>query len=256
MLSEPGDALRRIYLNAKHLITQPGINFGWIQLLFLALLLYGQGWRVFNRKAAFVIAHLLPIFLFLVLYIDIRFVLTFVPFLALGIARALEPIWGWFWAQRQRTFSFPAVLAVFLAGLIAGSAGIHTLTTRSINKFHSLFARGRDLPIEHREMGYWIKENLKPGPTTRITHRNPWVSFYAEACHTRTPYVDSLDTLVQWMRDTETNYLIVDERMTKPYYPGLAFLLDETKPHPGLRPIYTLLKPHKIVLYELVREES
>ncbi len=116
-----------------------------------------------------------------------------------------------------------------------------------------------DLPYEHKKMGCWMQQKLSITPTTRITHRNPWVSFYAEGCHKRTPSLDislseqeRLSRLIKWCRETGVKYLIVDERMTLPYMPEYIFLLADDYSREGLKHIKTFADPNpKIVLYEI-----
>ena len=258
LLGKPKEAARRVFFNLKQLLRQKGITFGWIDIVLFLLIWIALGRRLANPKTFFVLLHLSPIVLFLFLYIDPRFLVAFVPYIALGTARAGEVGWDWangvFGRKKYVVASCLVVLALGLGGLTYGPRALYHaqkfLNTRST------------LPLEHKEMGIWMKEHLTILPTTRITHRNPWVSFYAGGCHARSPFFDNSDPaetlkrLVDWCRETDVRYLVVDERMTKPNTPGLAFLLDDSKKYPGLKPLHAIAGTDpKIVLYAVLPSE-
>ncbi len=253
IMGRPREAARRVTHNALYLFRRPGISFGWINLPVLLFLCWLLGHRVGSSKAVFLYLHLLPIGLFLLFYIDTRFLLAFIPFFGLAYARAAEPVL--FWIERysrgnRRWFLTAGILAVV-------GMGVFFQENRVVSFVQRLLPVVQDLPLEHKEMGYWMRNHLTIQPTTRISHRNPWVSFYAGACHVRTAYTSDLNQLLDWLRLNQAQYLIVDERMTAHYYPGLAFLLDEEEEHRGLRFIHAIEgdKP-KIVLYEIIPEDQ
>jgi 4-amino-4-deoxy-L-arabinose transferase-like glycosyltransferase len=250
LLHEPDEALRRIVFYTKSLVKKPGLTFGlasWLALVFL-LAVNRSSWR--SRPAALIVLHLLPLSLFLVLYVDNRFLLAFVPFLVLGVARALEVVLRWMWNNRtHRYVGSAAVTLLLLCGgmVLSFSLMNQDRIARTVEKVYSHIV---DLPHEHKSMGRWMAANLNIQSTTRISHRNPWVSFYAGGCPSRTPYTGDLAVLTQWAHENRVEYLIVDERMTLPYMPVLSFLLDTRQTYPGLTLVHTIEDP-LIVLYRI-----
>jgi hypothetical protein len=248
LLHEPDEALRRIVFYTKSLVKKPGITFGlasWLALVFL-LAVNRSSWR--SRPAALIVLHLLPLSLFLVLYVDNRFLLAFVPFLALGVARALEVVLRWMWNNRTQRYARPTAVVLLLLGggtVLSFAVMNQERITRKVERVRTHIG---DLPHEHKAMGRWMAANLDIQSTTRISHRNPWVSFYAGGCHSRTPYTGDLAVLTQWAHENHVEYLVVDERMTLPYMPVLSFLLDTSQAYPGLTLVHSIEDP-LIVLY-------
>ncbi len=248
ILHHPMEAMDRIIFNLKTLVKRKGITFGWIDIPLVLFLCFSIGKNIINRKTFFVLVHLVPILLILLFYIDKRFLLPFVPFVGLGIARAIEEAYGKsadLWNTGKKTLVISIlVLGIAAAGIVAAPRA-WTLLNKSISGIQTL-------PYEHKRMGEWMDEHLEITPTTRITHRNPWVSFYAGGCHIRTPHVKDLHRLLEWCNNQKVKYLVIDERMMKSDYPELAFLLQEHESHPGLFHQKTIEgNLPKIVLYRI-----
>ncbi len=249
----PREAWERVAWNLRNLIRSPRLEFGWIDIPLLLILAVSLGRGIFSRAAGFVILHLIPVGLFLFFYLDSRFFLAFTPFFVLGAARVVEILLAWaarISPARLLAFGLPLVLVTGLGGTAVYGGKIKQTAQR-------LFAA--DLPLEHKALGLWMKSHLPITPVTRITHRNPWVSFYAGGCHQRIfapdperPEGERLRQLVDWCRERGVEYAVVDERMTLPTLPGLAFLLDTSREHTGLKRIHAIAGPEpKIVLYRV-----
>lgn len=252
ILQEPLNAIKRVIHNSIQICIKPDFLIGGI-LFFTGLILRKRNKEpIITKKSIFILLHFIPLFFFLLLFIEYRFLLAFIPFGALGVAYTLENLL--LWCIPHRTILIRSItIAVTAIGLsmivltnLPQGAILQKYTNLAIHKLH-------DIPLEHKQMGEWMKEHLPIEPSTRISHRNPWVSYYAGAVHARTPYINDLGKLCDWAKQTHVKYLIVDDRMTKRYMPVLSFLLDETQPHPGLRLIYRIPNP-KIILYEFVIE--
>lgn len=259
LLHQPREAIQRIRWNGSRLWKRNDLVFSWLTIPALALLGVILKRRILSGKSLFLSLHGLPIIIFLIFYVEDRFLLAFIPFFAFPYARIAE--WGlvriWNYAGKRILFvGVPVGLTVFALLVFLAAPGIQRV-------FHRIVPS--DLPIEHKQMGEWMRENCAITPTTRITHRNPWVSFYAGGCHARTPDFDlkqpeeeRVKQLINWCRERGVEYVIVDERMTLPSMPGLAYLLDETKPHEGLHWEKTIQEePYpKIVLYAVQPSEN
>ncbi len=257
LLHHPDEAFQRMMYWSGYLLRQSGMTFGWIDIIFFVIVCFALGRRIFSNKSLFIILHLIPIVLFLLLFIDKRFLLAFIPFLGFGIARGLEQFWIWGvegWNNKKARILLLSLIGIMIViGFYVG----RDIPKRVLHKFKTVFNE-QSLPLEHKQMGLWMKENLNISPTTRISHRNPWVSFYVEGCHQRTAIFESVDKLVKWLRhpDINASYLIVDERMTKPTMPNYTPLLNENKAHVGLRHIHTIEGRYpKIVLYKIIDKD-
>lgn len=251
----PHEAFQRMLWNAERLIRRTDIVFSWLILPVLTALAAILRKRVLSRKSLFLMFHVSPILLFSLFYIDERFILTFIPFFAMAHARVLE--WTFdFYNRFPRKMVWNAILiaAVILAAVLGFHYGsrIKKMANRVVPS---------NLPLEHKYLGLWMRDRLSISPGIRISHRNPWVSFYAGGCHVRTPDFDihlpeteRAQRLVQWCRDRGVLYLIVDERMTLPTMPGLAFLLEDHLKFDGLIHKKTIAGSFpKIVLYQIAR---
>ncbi len=254
ILQHPREALARVLWNGKRLYQRNDVVFSWTTIPIAIGLLGILRKRIFSWKSAFLLLHAFPMVILCLFYIDERFILIFIPFFAMPYARVFE--WGWEYSQKiipSPLWKYAMICMVILAGLAT------IPHSPKISKWFKQFDPS-GLPLEHKTLGLWMKHNLPIAPSTRITHRNPWVSFYAEGCHSRTPDLDvkkpeaeRIEQLVKWCREMGIEYVVVDERMTLPYMPGLAFLLEETRNHPGFKWLKTVEKPYpKIVLYAVL----
>lgn len=257
LIHHPDEALQRMIYWSGYLFRQSGITFGWIDIIFFFIVCFALGRRIFSNKSLFIILHIIPIVLFLLLFIDRRFLLAFIPFPGFGIARGLEQLWIWgvsgWKCKKTKILLLCLICIIFVVGFYVGK----DFPKRILHKFKTVFNE-QSLPLEHKQMGLWMKENLNISPTTRISHRNPWVSFYAEGCHQRTAVFESVEKLVEWLRhpDINASYLIVDERMTKPTMPNYTSLLNEDKTHAGLRHLHSIKGNYpKIVLYKIIEKD-
>ncbi len=261
LFNHPDKALERVLFWTSFLFRQNGIAFGWITIPFLLLVCFTLGKRILSRKTLFLFLHLLPIGLFLLLYIDQRFVLTFIPFIGIGIARGVEQLWVWIvlFHKRGKTswLLWIGIPCFFLVAMVF----IPQYGARVWNKAKIILAPQSSLPMEHRYLGEWMSRHLSIEPDTRITHRNPWVSFYAEGCHRRTPRFpgksneELVAQLVNWCHKANITYVVVDARMTKPTMPQLAFLVKHDRDYDSLEHIKTMEGDlPKIVLYRVKKE--
>ncbi|MBN2325866.1 MAG: phospholipid carrier-dependent glycosyltransferase [Candidatus Omnitrophica bacterium] len=250
----PGEAMQRILWNAGRLIRRPGLAFSWPSIILLVFLGFLLKKRLFQSPSIFLLLHALPIGLFLVFYVEDRFLLPFIPFFAIAYARAGEQLFDLARLHFNKRIWMASVSLILIFSLGAAWTARPRLVRIAQRVFPS------NLPLEHKQMGIWMKENLPISADVRITHRNPWVSFYAGGCHARTPDFDvnlsreeRTEKLVHWCREVGVRYIVIDERMTLPNMPGLGFLLEEDQPHHGLRWIKTIEDESspKIVLYAL-----
>ena len=253
LINNPRQALDRVLWNWQRLFRRNGLVFSWLTIPLFGILVWILRGRIINLKSFFLILHASPIIIFSLFYIDQRFILVFIPFFALAYARVLE----WLFVLVRSISKRNIIVFVLPAVLVPSILAMPFIAPRIINNVRKVFAS--NLPLEHKIMGSWMKQNLAITPVTRITHRNPWVSFYAEGCHKRTPGMDislteeeRLSRLVKWSRELGVKYLIVDQRMTLPYMPEYVFLLENDVSREGLKHIKTISSPGpRIVLYEI-----
>lgn len=105
-------------------------------------------------------------------------------------------------------------------------------------------------PLEHKEAGLWLKENL--GPNRSIIARNRDVGFYADWDNYFLPYANYSD-VIKYMQQLNISYIVIDEMYTASLRPPIAFLINETNAPKELKVIYNQNRKlgHKILIYKL-----
>jgi hypothetical protein len=106
-------------------------------------------------------------------------------------------------------------------------------------------------PLEHKQMGLWMKNNIKDIENKKIASRKPWVAFYSGAQHTGISFKEDYNSLPGHLMQRGVDYLIIDEELIPIKRPQLKLFLDDQKKHDGLIKEYVIRKPKKIILYQL-----
>lgn len=155
------------------------------------------------------------------------------PLIALGFwsAAGLVLLQGWLSATHcprippalLRALPALALIAFFSLGATRTLAGEY------------LSPRPRQ-PVEYREAGRWMRENLEPG---LIFTRKPQVAFYANMPSTGPLDNDTFDEAMARAREAGARYLVVDERYAPP---ALQPLLHSPTP-PGLTLLHRVDTP-------------
>jgi hypothetical protein len=138
---------------------------------------------------------------------------------------------------------------IVAALLILAVLGVH-----SKHAFKSAIAPG-DLPVEHRQMGLYIRENLPDVGATgglALASRMPWVAFYADKENFQyLPFVDSVDELRVACWKFRIGWVVIDRRLVPRLNPALSPLLDPSNAPPWLHLTVELDTSPPILLYEM-----
>jgi 4-amino-4-deoxy-L-arabinose transferase-like glycosyltransferase len=147
---------------------------------------------------------------------------------------------------RTRDIAYVAAALIILAAL-----GVH-----SKHAFKLAVSPG-DLPVEHREMGLFIRGNLPDVGTAgglALASRMPWVAFYADRENFQyLPFVDSVDELRAACGKFGIGWVVIDGRLVPRLNPSLAPLLDPSNAPPWLKLTVKLDTSPPILLYEIVQ---
>ena len=112
------------------------------------------------------------------------------------------------------------------------------------------------LPMENKEMGLWMKENIPHIEDEYVASVQPSVSFYSGARILTLPYVDQLEDLLTYLDHHQAKYFVVSEDIHPIYLEAYGFLLDATSPSPpGIAVKHVVRGRNKMILYE-VKEDA
>ncbi len=216
----------------------------------LGLILAGWGWLVPRRSARsgpqdIILFLCLAPLLFVIPFSDLqpRYYITYLPIFFLWIARGIESVADRFaeghpHPQTGRIRIYALILGFLLLANIAYTISHHTLTIQAV-------------PIEHVEMGTWMKREIPDVKNALMVSVKPFVAFYADSHYTSPPAVQDHADLIRWMRSESVDYLIADARDGISSQPPFKVLRNERHDHPGLKPVHVIYKSRKIILYQL-----
>ena len=106
------------------------------------------------------------------------------------------------------------------------------------------------VPYEYKLLGRWMKENLSGVEESAVMSQRLGVPFYAGARHLLT-YPGSYEEVLNYARQDQADYLVVDEWSTPRQRPALKFLLDPARIPPGIEKIKTVrFQGRTTVLYK------
>ena len=164
---------------------------------------------------------LMPLVVYCIYHVESRYVFAYSWIIVLFLGALVR---GACCTARSRTMAVDTILVVLLVAT----------TTISMWRipYHAVLLT--DEPLEHREAGLWMRNNIPSIEETSIASRKPFVSYYSGA-----GFVDGLhessspldpglapDEFIKTIKKRGANYLIVDKRYLINYRPQLASLLD------------------------------
>jgi len=248
-LSDPKMAVRMVTRNVMELYLET-IKYGFVLPSILLMLagvgLFSRPWAgEHGRNAFFVMTFFAGSFSFLLTHVQARFLYSAMPFALPWVAEGWRRTEVWAreslpggeasWPTRRR-------LATALVGVVVvGLTVIHLVP--SVRLTGGLWA-------EHRELGWWIKENAPAGTT--VMAATPVVSFYAASRFEVLPYAE-VDDVIRYARHKGVDYLVADRAEIPTFRPQLTRLLNPARPHPGLELVKSLhdRTSHAIFLYRV-----
>jgi len=206
-------------------------------LPLLGLAFFKNAWDKARAKGELLLlASLTPVMVFLVFFIQDRYIATLLPTLVIWLGLGAYELGGWlkrtvenlleghtlgeFW--RTTLSIIPTlILVLFFAFMQPRVVGVYTST-------------GSFRP-EHKTVGLWLRDNIPPDSV--VMSRYPAIAFYADARWEPTPNAEYAQVLT-YARANRVQYFVLDELETRELRPQLAFLLDESAVPPDLELMY------------------
>nr|MBC7244117.1 glycosyltransferase family 39 protein [Chloroflexota bacterium] len=249
--ADPRGFVRRVWRNVN---TLEGILFArqvfpFYLLIFLSLGWFGQTWSKERAvKELFLVAVVLPVFIFLPFHIELRYFAPMLPILLLWVAKGIDALADWL--QRTwvglRSDSLSLNLVASFSVLVCVLVVLYFLILQPLVVRDGLAG----MNPSRREAGLWLRANSPPDAL--IMSRDTEVPFYAERRWAATPHED-YSRFIAYVRKRGAKYLIVDEREVTVIRPQLQLLLNEDAPPSGLRHVYTAHDPRgKTIIYEVL----
>jgi 4-amino-4-deoxy-L-arabinose transferase-like glycosyltransferase len=250
--ADPDGLLRRTWRNVN---TLESLLFSRQVFPFYFLLLVGLGWfgSAWSRgraiKELFLLALVLPVFIFLPFHIELRYFAPILPILLLWLAKGIGALADWLhstWSNigfsARRGLALSQAFCVVLSALILLFFLI--LQPRVVREGMGGMNSSR------REAGLWLKGNSNV--QSLVMSRDTEVPFYAQRRWAATPHED-YPRFIAYVRKRGADYLVVDEREVTVIRPQLRLLLNENSPPPQLRHVYTAHDDDgKTIVYEVL----
>lgn len=271
--ADPLGFVRRIWQNVNTLEEMLFARqaFPFYLLFLVALGLFGSAWDKDRLiKELFLVAAVLPVFIFLPFHIELRYFAPMLPILLLWVAKGIAALAEWL-HQTSMNLRFPpeleagshpsygaAVVGRHIGeGAPAGLAHGVMLAFSLLLVLYFVILQPRivrdglaGMNVSRREAGDWLKSHAPA--EALIMSRDTEVPFYAERRWAATPN-EEYDRFIAYVRKRGAAYLVVDEREATVIRPQLSLLLDEDAPPPGLRHVYTAPDFRgKTVVYEVL----
>jgi 4-amino-4-deoxy-L-arabinose transferase-like glycosyltransferase len=250
--ADPRGFLRRIWLNANALerVLFARDVFPFCFLLFLGLAWFGSPWsRVRAVKELFLVAAIVPVFIFLPFHIELRYFAPMLPVLLLWLAGGIGALADWMhrtWTGWGSSEERGAALSLAVCALLSAAIVIYFAALQP-----RVLRRGLEgMNPSRRQAGLWLRANAEADAL--VLSRDPEVPFYAERNWVASPN-EEYPRFIAYVRKRGADYLVVDEREVTVIRPQLSFLLDETSPPAELRHIYTADDPRgKTIVYKVL----
>ena len=222
--------------------------FAGLGLILVGASFFNAAWASRRTKMEILlILFLVPSFFHIFLIPDPRRYLPIFPILLLWAGHGIHTIRQWaadsFRWSRKKSFRLAAGIVL---GLTFSSAGY---------LYHAL--NGISLPLEHREMGIWMKENIPGIDHEKVVTEHPFVHFYSGASYAFIPYTASFEDFRTYLRHLPAKYFVISQDFDPIYLESFGFLLDESKALPvGVKRLHTVSGKNKMVLFEIENPNS
>ncbi len=248
-----GELLGRYLRGIKlFLLKLRGVLYGIFGCILTGLGLFWQAWDKDKKRIQILFLFALsPLAIFLLGDMLDKYFLFAMPIFLIWMARGLENLS--FLIKKYLNFSNrESMLVIYFVSILLVSPVVGFLVAKdNITPTH-----------EHKQMGLWMKNNIKDIENKKISSRKPWVAFYSGGQSTfgdlytkgpsaTIPLEEDYKSFLGCLKKADIDYLIIDERFIPRSRPKLKFLLDERKKHDGLIKVHVIRKPKKIILYQL-----
>lgn len=217
--------------------------YGGIGFFFLGASFLCAPWDERRRKSELLlILFLAPFLPQLFLAFDARRYLPLFPILLLWTGQGVEVLRNWAKGSFRlgRKGSCGVALGVCFLFALPSASYLHRVI------------KNTDLPIEHKELGQWMRKNIPGIEKEWVVSQSPFIYFYAGAKMARLPYVEKFEDFLAFMAHRQARYFVASQDLEPPVLDSYRFLLDERRPPPrGISRRYVLSRKRKMILYEI-----
>nr|MBC7244106.1 glycosyltransferase family 39 protein [Chloroflexota bacterium] len=200
--------------------------FSYYFLPLIGLAFFKRPWDKFRTKGELLLlASLMPVGVFLLFFIQDRYIATVLPTLVIWLALGAYELGLWLSQTVANLLAGHALRRRWLTVLVAVPTLVLLvclilLQPRIIEDYTTT---GSFRP-EHKAVGLWLKEHIPQGST--VMSRYPAIAFYADARWKPTPNA-KYEQVLSYARANQVDYFVLDELETRELRPQLAFLLNE-----------------------------
>jgi len=212
--------------------------------------LFNMTWNARRKRIEAVrFLFLLPFTGFAFMVFEQRYYLPFIPLLLLWAALGLERVREWLAASLNwnpvRSAAATGLLCLLM--ILPSSAYVGRSIRLSRN------------PIEHQELGRWMRENISGIQKETVAAQVPYAAFYSGAGILRLPYVELFDDLRTYLRHHRARYFVVGDDLDTPTLHSYRFLFtrpDDPAIPSGIKQVHAVRGLKNIYLYEVQGELS
>jgi glucan phosphoethanolaminetransferase (alkaline phosphatase superfamily) len=233
------------------LLSTPMLSIYLLPLMGVAF--FRSAWSKARAKGELLlIASLTPVLVFVLFFIQDRYIATLLPTLVIWMALGAYELGQWVRETAQNLLgNATSGFASKTRALLTAAPTILLLVFMLVlqPKVVNLYANTGSFRPEHKSLGLWLRDNIAPGSV--VMSRYPAIAFYADTQWEPTANA-SLDELLTYARASKVDYFVVDELETRELRPQFAPLLRGEGVPEELQLFHTTSGPlGKLVVFKL-----
>ncbi|MCD6400180.1 glycosyltransferase family 39 protein [candidate division WOR-3 bacterium] len=244
LMKNKAQLIKRSYNNTIQFIKylDKGIMFSilWCFVFIGALILLRK--KELRPKLVFLVLFFVPVGSLILLHFELRYVLPQILILLILTAVGIDHLLMYLKQKNKKICT--VIFAAIILALVYYPFADNYHYIKDVNEPNRYQM--------YKKAGYWLKRQLDEPARYYAVATKPWVCYYAGVQCETLPWVDSVGTLVKYLKKINADFLIVQKKQIKGKRETLISLLDENKKIPGLTPIYNdKNKKDKIVIYKV-----
>ncbi len=249
----PAEFLQLVIRNVRRFVSSL-LSFRLFPVYFLPLLglaFFKRPWDKPRTKGELLLlASLIPVGVFLLFFIQDRYIATLLPTLVIWLALGAYELGLWFSQTVANLLAGHALRRRWLTVLTAvPTIALLLFFTLLLPRLVTHYTTTGSFRPEHKTVGLWLKGNIPQGSV--VMSRYPAIAFYADAYWEPTPNAEYRQVLA-YARANHVDYFVLDELEARELRPQLAFLLNEYATPAELELIYVDRSPNgKLVVFKL-----
>jgi len=225
-----------------------GFPFYLLGAVFLGL--FRLPWdrkRALNE--AFLLLALLPLALFFLFHVDVRFFAPALPIFLMWTAKGLDELGHWLvdTVEKAGKRRLPPGLKPLLWAMPTALVVAYFLVAIPV----VVKAGVAGFDFGHKEAGLWLREHSSPDAV--LMARDLAVALYADRKWVPSPH-EEYEVILDYARRHGASYWVIDEREVTVVRPHLSFLLDTEHPPPELKPLHIYRGTHGMTIVYRIEE--